>query len=214
MQAGRPGMPGTRKSDLGGLPRVGSSSLHAELPTHAERIGYTALVKLAAHAPMTAYQGKAVKARMSRSTLATVAAWALAAVMAGPLAAAPAGEHVALFKSVSGSVTVVRSSGPVTATAGMPLYVADRLVSAADATAGIMFKDGTAVTLGPASEIELRDYVFEPKDARYQFDVYLLRGKAVYASGKIGKLSPESVKVGTPTATVGVRGTRFIVEAE
>ncbi|MBQ1764451.1 MAG: FecR domain-containing protein, partial [Aquincola sp.] len=145
---------------------------------------------------------------------ATMAAWALAAAMAGPLAAAPTGEHVALFKSVSGSVTVVRSSGPVTATAGMPLYVADRLVSAADATAGIMFKDGTAVTLGPASKIELRDYVFEPKDARYQFDLYLSRGKAVYASGKIGKLSPESVKVGTPTATVGVRGTRFIVEAE
>lgn len=149
---------------------------------------------------------------MYRTVLATLAA---AAALAGaPGAASAAEEHVALFKNVTGGVTVLRGSGPVEATPGMTLFVADRLVSAAGASAGIMFKDGTAVTLGPASEMELRSYVFEPKEAKYQFDLYLSKGKAVYSSGKIGKLAPEMVKVGTPTATVGVRGTRFIVEAE
>lgn len=147
---------------------------------------------------------------MYRKTLA-----ALAALLTLAGGAAVANEaHVALFKNVTGEVTVLRAAGNVAATPGMTLQVADRLVSGPGASAGIMFKDGTAVTLGPASELELRDYAFEPKDARYDFDVYLARGKAVYTSGKIGKLAPEAVKVGTPTATVGVRGTRFIVEAQ
>lgn len=146
---------------------------------------------------------------MYRKALATLANLV---VLAAPALATEA--HVALFKNVSGEVTVLRGSDTMAASPGMTLQVADRLVSARGASAGIMFKDGTAVTLGSASELELRDYVFEPKDARYDFDVYLARGKAVYTSGKIGKLAPEAVKVGTPTATVGVRGTRFIVEAE
>lgn len=147
---------------------------------------------------------------MYRKTLAALAA--LLMLAGGPAVANEA--HVALFKNVTGEVTVQRPAGNLAATPGMTLQVADRLVSGPGASAGIMFKDGTAVTLGPASELELRDYAFEPKDERYDFDVYLARGKAVYTSGKIGKLSPESVKVGTPTATVGVRGTRFIVEAQ
>jgi hypothetical protein len=44
--------------------------------------------------------------------------------------------------------------------------------------------------------------------------MYLKKGSAVYNSGKIGKLSPESVKLSTPRATVGVRGTRFIIKVE
>ena len=53
-----------------------------------------------------------------------------------------------------------------------------------------------------------------PKNSRYEFSLYMARGTAIYSSGKIGKLSPESVKVNTPTATVGVRGTRFIINAD
>ena len=77
-----------------------------------------------------------------------------------------------------------------------------------------MFKDGTLLTVGSATEVQIRDYVFEPKMAKYEFSVYLSKGTAIYSSGKIGKLSPQSVRVDTPTATVGVRGTRFIITAE
>lgn len=122
--------------------------------------------------------------------------------------------NVALFKNVSGKVSVVRDSGSVEAKPGTTLLVSDRLVSAAGATAGIVFKDGTILTLGPASELLVRDYVFEPREARYAFSVYLAKGQAVYSSGKIGKLAPGSVAVSSPTATVGVRGTTFIIHAE
>lgn len=132
----------------------------------------------------------------------------------GAVSAFAADEHVALFKSVTGHVHVLRGDASLAALPGMQLFIADRLMSEAGATAGITFKDGTLLTLGSSSDIKVRDYVFEPKEAKYAFSVYLAKGSAIYSSGKIGKLSPESVKVDTPTATVGVRGTRFIVEAQ
>lgn len=143
------------------------------------------------------------------------AAWALlitAAALCAPVCAA--GDDVALFKSVTGKVSIMRGDGAVQAQPGTALLISDQLVSAAGATAGIVFKDGTRLTLGPGSELLVRDYVFEPRQARYAFSVHLAKGQAIYSSGKIGKLAPGSVKVSSPMATVGVRGTTFIIQAE
>ena len=141
-----------------------------------------------------------------------MAALATMAALAAPAVAAD--DHVALFKSVSGSVSIVRNDTLLPAAAGTTLFVADRLVSSAGASAGIVFKDGTTLAVGPLTQIQVRDYVFEPKNAKYAFSVYLDKGSAVYTSGQIAKLAPDAVKVSSPTATVGVRGTRFLIEAE
>jgi hypothetical protein len=143
-------------------------------------------------------------------------AFVLAAVAVNVDAAPPVSAedaHVALVKAVSGSVHVIRDNASLDASPGMTLFVSDRIVSEATASAGVVFKDGTLLTVGQSTDIKVRDYVFQPKEAKYAFSVYLAKGSAIYSSGKIGKLSPESVKVDTPTSTVGVRGTRFIVEA-
>ncbi len=146
---------------------------------------------------------------MRRREILTLAA--AMACMGTPALAAD--DHVALIKSVTGSVKVMRQQNTIEASAGTTLLVSDRVVSAPGASAAVVFLDGTLVTLGSASDILVRDYVFEPKDANYAFSVYLAKGSAIYASGKIGKMAPQSVKVETPTATVGVRGTRFLIEA-
>lgn len=138
---------------------------------------------------------------------------AVAWMLCASLPVSAAGPHVALIKSVSGSVTITRDGSARKATVGAHLHVADRVVAAPGATAAIVFKDGTMLTLGAGTDIVVRDYVFEPKANRYAFSLYMGKGSAVYESGKIGKLAPESVKVETPNATVGVRGTRFLIEA-
>lgn len=143
-----------------------------------------------------------------------IIAAAVAVLACGPVRAAQAEDgHVGLFKNVAGQVHVLRAGTTLPATAGMTLFVADRLVSERGASAGIVFKDGTLLTLGSAAQLDVRDYVFDPKESHYAFSLYLAKGQAIYSSGRIGKLSPESVKVDTPTATVGVRGTRFIIDA-
>ena len=90
----------------------------------------------------------------------------------------------------------------------------DIIVSGPDSSGGIVFKDGTQLTVGPSSEIEISRYLFRPEEAKYDFSLYLRKGTAIYSSGKLGKLAPESVSLNTPRATVGVRGTRFIVKAD
>jgi hypothetical protein len=123
--------------------------------------------------------------------------------------------HVALLKGVTGDISVARQGATLDADSGMKLFVADRIVAGAGASdaADIVFRDGTVLTVGPSADVQVRDFVFEPKRERYSFFVYLARGVALYSSGMIGALSPRAVQVATPIATVGVRGTRFIVDA-
>ena len=137
-----------------------------------------------------------------------------APVVAGESDPAAAVEnHVALIKSVNGDVQVTRDHRAFKGSRGTVLKVSDRVVTASGATAAIVFRDGTLLTLGSGADILVRDYVFEPKESKFSFALYLAKGSAIYESGKIGKLSPQSVKVETPNATVGVRGTRFLIEA-
>jgi hypothetical protein len=42
----------------------------------------------------------------------------------------------------------------------------------------------------------------------------MVQGTAVYISGIIAKLSPQSVRFETPNATIGIRGTRFLVKVD
>ncbi len=66
--------------------------------------------------------------------------------------------------------------------------------------------------MGPESEFKIDTYIFEPQDQAYYFLFYMEKGSMIYNSGKIGKLAPQSVHLTTPTAVVGIRGTRFIVD--
>ena len=141
--------------------------------------------------------------------------WLVLALLAGVATPVLAGEeHAALIKSVHGDVKIIRMHQTVEAASGATLAVSDRVMTTAGASAAIVFRDGTLLTLGPDADILVRDYVFEPKDGKFSFDLYLAKGSAIYESGKIGKLSPGSVKVETPKATVGVRGTRFLIETD
>jgi hypothetical protein len=130
-----------------------------------------------------------------------------------PITFVLAAGHVALIKDVTGSVQISRAGKTLEAASNTTLRIDDRVLAASKATAAIVFKDGTLLTLGGNADIKIRDYVFEPKSDKYAFSVYMAKGSAIYESGKIGKLAPGSVQVATPTATVGVRGTRFLIES-
>jgi len=122
--------------------------------------------------------------------------------------------HVALFKNVTGNVKIVRDNSSIVPEAGTQLMRLDVVVTGPNSSGGMVFKDGTQITVGASSEIEISRYLFQPEEAKYDFSLYLRKGTAIYSSGKLGKLAPESVTVNTPKAAVGVRGTRFIVKAD
>jgi hypothetical protein len=138
----------------------------------------------------------------------------LSLIMLGFTSVSMADEHVALFKNATGDLKLMRGQSVIVPEVGTHIFKSDVIVSGANASCGIAFKDGTLLTVGASSEVEISQYVFEPEEAKYDFALYLKKGSAIYSSGKLGKISPESVKVNTPKATVGVRGTRFIIKAD
>ncbi|MGI9536587.1 MAG: FecR family protein [Desulfocapsaceae bacterium] len=121
---------------------------------------------------------------------------------------------IALVKKASGDVSVVRKDERIKVEPGTRLQQSDIIISGADSTVGVTFMDGTLLSIGPSSHVDLQQYVFEPIEEQYDFSLYLKKGQAVYSSGRIGKLAPEKVKVNTPRATLGIRGTRFIVNVD
>jgi len=87
------------------------------------------------------------------------------------------------------------------------VYVADTLRTGADGHLGVTLNDDTRVSLGPASEVRLDRFAFAPAEGQLGFVMRVVRGVAAYVSGRIAKLAPDAVRLETPAAIVGVRGT-------
>ena len=68
--------------------------------------------------------------------------------------------------------------------------------------------------MGPNSEIAVDDYLFEPLEDKLSFVLRLIRGTVSFLSGQMTKLSPESVQLVMPAATIGVRGTHLLIKVE
>jgi hypothetical protein len=115
------------------------------------------------------------------------------------------------IKLVSGSAFIVRASGAVPAQAGQVVHQADTLRTGADGRLGIMLKDDTRISLGPSSEVSLSRYVYNPTEGAFAFVLRVTRGIAAYVSGRIAKLAPDSIRLETPAAIVGVRGTALAI---
>lgn len=120
-------------------------------------------------------------------------------------------ENIGILKTVTGEVVILRGGSVLKAAPGSQLMANDTLITKKDGYAGVIFTDGTSLTIGPMAEYNIRDYLFNPAEKAYSFSMYLKKGAAVYNSGKIGKLSPESVNIETPRASMGIRGTRLII---
>ena len=133
-----------------------------------------------------------------------------AAVLSLVLVAAPVRAEQAIagrIKVVSGAAFIVRGGAPVPAQAGQVVYEADTLRTGTDGRLGLTLKDDTRVSLGPTSEVRLDRFAYAPADGQLGLVLKVLRGVAAYVSGRIAKLSPDAVRLETPAAIVGVRGT-------
>lgn len=132
------------------------------------------------------------------------------------LAQAPANtagdQREGTFKAVQGEVTVVRDNARVAALVGGPVMAADRILTGAASATAVTLKDGTVISVGPDSAVDLSQFKFNATTQDGNLLITLVRGTLRMATGAIAKVKPEQVKVTTPTTVIGVRGTDFIVE--
>lgn len=154
--------------------------------------------------PLDAIPGQSI---MIRRTLSTVVFCSVLQA-AAPVTAAEAG----VVKTVQGQVRIERAGAVSEAKVGDTLNSGDRVRVRGDGSVGISLKDETLLSLGPNSNFVMGSFNYDPTTRNGQVESSLLKGTLRYVTGFIGRANSEAVKVSTPTATIGIRGTDFIVE--
>jgi hypothetical protein len=115
------------------------------------------------------------------------------------------------IKVVSGSAFIVRSGGTLPAQVGQSVYETDSIRTGENGRIGVTLDDDTRLSLGPSSEVRLNSFRYAPAQGSIGLALSFLRGIAVYVSGQIARLAPDSIRLETPSAIVGVRGTTVAV---
>ena len=137
---------------------------------------------------------------------------ACACVIAAAPAFAQQPSPAGRIKVVSGEAVVVRDGATIPAHSGVTVYASDSLRTGDDGRVGITLADDTQVSIGPRSEVRLDSFVYEPTQGQLGLVLQFIRGTAAYVSGRIAKLAPDAVRLETPAAIVGVRGTTVAVQ--
>ena len=115
------------------------------------------------------------------------------------------------IKVSSGSVFIVRGGTETPAQVGQVVFEADALRTGADGKIGVTLNDDTRLSLGPNSELRLDRFTFAPAESGFGLVVKFIKGAATYVSGRIAKLAPDSIRLETPAAIIGVRGTTLAI---
>jgi len=123
-------------------------------------------------------------------------------------------DSAGVIKFVTGGVSIVGAGGAVSAAPNMRVSSGDVIKTDAEGFVGIIFADDTVVSMGPHSEFALDDFQFNPAGKELSFVMRMLKGTFSFLSGQIAKLSPDNVKLMTPDATLGIRGTKLLVKVE
>jgi hypothetical protein len=136
-------------------------------------------------------------------------------IVVAALAALPAmSADVGLIKVSKGSVQIQRGDARIAGTVGAAVQPADVIVTGADGSAGVTFTDNSLVSVGPGSVFAIDRYSFDTTTHVGEFEGSLRKGRLAAISGKMVKQSPEAMKIRTPSAIMGVRGTEFVVQVD
>lgn len=90
-----------------------------------------------------------------------------------------------------------------------PAYMQELVETGGESALLIVFADGSKLTLGENSECVIDEFVFDAAANTGAQAIKLTKGAFRYVSGALPK---ENVKIETPPATLGIRGTELVIE--
>lgn len=111
---------------------------------------------------------------------------------------------------MTGSATVTRNGKAIPLKVKDDIYLNDVVQTAANSSLGITFNDATTFNLTANARITIDSFVFEDggKNNAALFEV--ARGTVAFVAASVAKTG--DMKISTPTATLGIRGTTGLVE--
>ena len=128
------------------------------------------------------------------------------------VADARAADAAGVVKTLKGTVQIERTAGSSGAAVGSEVYGSDRIVTGPQSSVGITLRDSTQLSAGANTTLELNKFAFNTTTHDGVLDATVKRGSLAVISGRLAKAYPDAVRFSTPTTTLGVRGTEFIIE--
>ncbi len=127
---------------------------------------------------------------------------------------AHAGQVVGTVTDVSGPMVARHLDGTIKVlTAQSAVEQGDTLVTEKGTYARIKFVDNGEITLRPNTQFKIENFSYEAAKPESDSAFFtLLKGGLRSITGLLGKRNREKFGLNTPTATIGIRGTTFIVE--
>jgi FecR protein len=122
----------------------------------------------------------------------------------------PADEPIGNVAALTGTVTVIRNKNSLPLKLRDDIYFNDTVQTSSNSTLGITFNDSTTFNLSANSTITIDNYVYEEGGGKNAAAFDIAKGTVAFVAAAVAKTG--DMKITTPTATLGIRGTTGLVE--
>jgi hypothetical protein len=136
-----------------------------------------------------------------------------AAPAQGPVQAAgqaPAIEPVGNVATLTGTATVTRNNVPTPLNLKDDIFPDDVLQTSANSTLGVTFTDSTTFNLTANAQITVDSFVYQDGGNQNGALFDIGKGTVAFVAAAVAKTG--DMRISTPTATLGIRGTTGLVE--
>ncbi len=121
---------------------------------------------------------------------------------------------IGVIKNIKGPVFIEREKASIPAKTSDQLFESDIIVTGKGGSMGAVLMDNSVISSGPNTRLILSQFAFDPAEKKLSGTVQITKGTLTYLSGLIGKHDAKAVKVVTPTAVCGLRGTHLAILVE
>jgi hypothetical protein len=111
---------------------------------------------------------------------------------------------------LTGSATVVRNGVSIDLHIGDAVQKGDVVQTGSDSTIGMTFIDGSAFAMTSNARMVLNEMIYDPNGSSNASLLSLVQGTITFVAGQTAKNG--NMRVDTPVATMGIRGTAVLVE--
>ena len=125
-------------------------------------------------------------------------------------AATPSDEPIGNVATLTGTATVIRNRDSLPLKLQDDIFLNDILQTSTNSTLGVTFNDATTFNLTANARITVDNYIYEDggKNNSALFDI--TRGTVAFVAAAVARTG--DMKISTPTASLGIRGTTGLVE--
>ena len=123
----------------------------------------------------------------------------------------PAAKLIGHVVTMTGSASIVRNGVTIAVNNGDNVYQNDVVQTGSGSTLGLVLDDGTTFNLSANARLMLNDLVYDASSTSNSALFTLVQGAASFVAGQVAKTG--DMKVATPVASIGIRGTMVILNA-